>query len=48
MFIAQLPHKTVLALEAPNQVVDNPWWPKLVNMIGKQPLVHKGICKRTS
>ncbi len=34
--------QNVLALEVPNQVVDNPWWPKLVNMVGKQPLYTKG------
>jgi L-alanine-DL-glutamate epimerase-like enolase superfamily enzyme len=35
--------QNVLALEVPNQVVDNPWWPKLVNMVGKQPLYTKGF-----
>lgn len=34
--------QNVLALEVPNQIVDNPWWPKLVNMVGKQPLYTKG------
>jgi len=34
--------QNVLALEVPNQVVDNPWWPTLVKMVGKQPLYTKG------
>ncbi len=32
-----------LALEMPNQCVDNPWWPTLVKMVGKQPLYTKGF-----
>jgi L-alanine-DL-glutamate epimerase-like enolase superfamily enzyme len=34
--------QNVLALEVPNQIVDNPWWPTLVKMVGKQPLYTKG------
>ncbi|MBM1106794.1 mandelate racemase/muconate lactonizing enzyme family protein [Aurantibacter crassamenti] len=32
-----------LALEMPVQCVDNPWWPKLVKMVGKQELYTKGF-----
>lgn len=32
-----------LALELPIQCVDNPWWPKLMHMVGKQPLYQKGF-----
>jgi L-alanine-DL-glutamate epimerase-like enolase superfamily enzyme len=32
-----------LALELPNQCVDNPWWPTLVKTVGKQPLYTKGF-----
>ncbi|MEZ4774834.1 MAG: mandelate racemase/muconate lactonizing enzyme family protein [Bacteroidia bacterium] len=32
-----------LALEMPTQCVDNPWWPKLVKMVGEQPLYTKGF-----
>jgi len=32
-----------LALELPNQCADNPWWPKLVKTVGKQPLYTKGF-----
>ena len=32
-----------LALEMPNQCVDNPWWPQLVKMVGSQPLYTKGF-----
>ena len=32
-----------LALELPVQCVDNPWWPKLVNMVGKKELYTKGF-----
>ena len=32
-----------LALELPNQCVDNPWWPKLAKTVGKQPLYTKGF-----
>jgi len=32
-----------LALELPTQCIDNPWWPKLINMVGSQPLYHKGF-----
>lgn len=35
--------QNVLALEVPNQVVDNPWWPKLVKMVGEKPLYTKGF-----
>ncbi len=35
--------QNILALEVPNQVVDNPWWPKLVKMAGNQPLYTKGF-----
>lgn len=35
--------QNVLALEMPNQVSDNAWWPTLVKMIGKQPLYTKGF-----
>lgn len=35
--------QNVLALEVPNQVVDNPWWPRLVNTVNKQPLYTKGF-----
>lgn len=34
--------QNALALEVPNQIVDNPWWPKLVKMVGKQSLYTKG------
>lgn len=34
--------QNVLALEMPNQVSDNAWWPTLVKMVGKQPLYSKG------
>ncbi|HNR06332.1 MAG TPA: mandelate racemase/muconate lactonizing enzyme family protein [Saprospiraceae bacterium] len=34
--------QNALALEVPNQIVDNPWWPNLVKMVGKQPLYEKG------
>jgi L-alanine-DL-glutamate epimerase-like enolase superfamily enzyme len=34
--------QNALALEVPNQIVDNTWWPKLVKMVGKQPLYTKG------
>ena len=34
--------QNALALEVPNQIVDNPWWPELVKMVGKQPLYTKG------
>jgi L-alanine-DL-glutamate epimerase-like enolase superfamily enzyme len=32
-----------LALELPTQCVDNPWWPKLVKMVGSKPLYEKGF-----
>ncbi len=32
-----------LALELPVQCVDNPWWPKLVKMVGEKPLYTKGF-----
>jgi len=32
-----------LALELPIQCVDNPWWPKLVTMVGSKPLYTKGF-----
>ena len=35
--------QNVLALEVPNQIVDNPWWSKLVNMVGSQPIYEKGF-----
>lgn len=35
--------QNALALEVPNQIVDNPWWPNLVKMVGKQPLYTKGF-----
>ena len=35
--------QNVLALEVPNQIVDNPWWPTLVKMTGKLPLYTKGF-----
>jgi L-alanine-DL-glutamate epimerase-like enolase superfamily enzyme len=35
--------QNALALEVPNQIVDNPWWPRLVKMVGKQPLYTKGF-----
>ena len=35
--------QNVLALEMPNQVSDNTWWPTLVKMVGKQPLYTKGF-----
>jgi len=35
--------QNVLALEVPNQIVDNPWWPKLVKMVGKKPLYENGF-----
>lgn len=35
--------QNVLALEVPNQIVNNPWWPKLVKMVGKKPLYKKGF-----
>lgn len=34
--------QNALALEVPNQIVDNPWWPNLVKMAGRQPLYTKG------
>lgn len=34
--------QNVLALEMPNQVSDNVWWPSLVKLVGKQLLYHKG------
>ena len=34
--------QNALALEVPNQIVDNPWWPNLVKTVGKQPLYTKG------
>lgn len=35
--------QNVLALEMPNQVSDNTWWPTLVRTVGKQPLYTKGF-----
>jgi L-alanine-DL-glutamate epimerase-like enolase superfamily enzyme len=35
--------QNALALEVPNQIVDNTWWPNLVKMVGKQPLYTKGF-----
>jgi L-alanine-DL-glutamate epimerase-like enolase superfamily enzyme len=35
--------QNVLALEVPNQIVDNPWWPTLVRTVSKQPLYTKGF-----
>jgi L-alanine-DL-glutamate epimerase-like enolase superfamily enzyme len=35
--------QNALALEVPNQIVDNPWWPNLVKMVGKQPLYTNGF-----
>ncbi len=35
--------QNVLALEVPNQIVDNPWWPNLVKMVGKLPLYRMGF-----
>jgi len=35
--------QNVLALEMPNQVSDNAWWPTLVKTVGKQPLYTKGF-----
>ena len=35
--------QNALALEVPNQIVDNPWWPNLVRMVGKQPLYANGF-----
>lgn len=32
-----------LALELPVQCVDNPWWPRLVNMVGEKPLYTRGF-----
>lgn len=34
--------QNALALEVPNQIVDNPWWPQLVKMTGKQQIYTKG------
>ncbi len=34
--------QNALALEVPNQIVDNPWWPKLVKMTGAQPIYANG------
>ncbi|MEP6724357.1 MAG: mandelate racemase/muconate lactonizing enzyme family protein, partial [Bacteroidota bacterium] len=34
--------QNAMALEVPNQIVDNPWWPNLVKMTGKQPLYTNG------
>jgi L-alanine-DL-glutamate epimerase-like enolase superfamily enzyme len=34
--------QNVLALEMPNQCIDNPWWPELVKMTGRQPMITKG------
>jgi L-alanine-DL-glutamate epimerase-like enolase superfamily enzyme len=34
--------QNALALEVPNQIVDNPWWPNLVKMTGKLPLYTNG------
>ena len=35
--------QNALALEVPNQIVDNPWWPNLVKMVGKQSLYTNGF-----
>lgn len=35
--------QNMLALEVPNQVVDNPWWSKLVKMVNGQPIYTKGF-----
>lgn len=35
--------QNVLALEVPNQIVDNPWWPNLVKRVDKKPLYTKGF-----
>jgi L-alanine-DL-glutamate epimerase-like enolase superfamily enzyme len=35
--------QNALALEVPNQIVDNPWWPQLVKMTGKQAIYSKGF-----
>jgi L-alanine-DL-glutamate epimerase-like enolase superfamily enzyme len=35
--------QNALALEVPNQIVDNPWWHNLVKMVGKQGLYDKGF-----
>ncbi len=35
--------QNALALEIPNQCSDNPWWPNLVKMVGKQPMITKGF-----
>lgn len=35
--------QNALALEVPNQIVDNPWWPNLMKTVSKQPLYTKGF-----
>ncbi|WP_026463016.1 mandelate racemase/muconate lactonizing enzyme family protein [Adhaeribacter aquaticus] len=35
--------QNVLALEVPNQIVDNTWWPQLVKTANNQPLYTKGF-----
>ncbi|MEO7412932.1 MAG: mandelate racemase/muconate lactonizing enzyme family protein [Opitutaceae bacterium] len=35
--------ENALALEVPNQIVDNPWWPNLVNTTSGQPLYANGF-----
>ncbi|MEO6330858.1 MAG: mandelate racemase/muconate lactonizing enzyme family protein [Ginsengibacter sp.] len=32
--------QNALALEVPNQIVDNPWWPNLVKIVGKRPSLY--------
>ena len=34
--------ENALALEVPNQIVDNPWWPNLVRTVSGQPLYTHG------
>jgi L-alanine-DL-glutamate epimerase-like enolase superfamily enzyme len=32
--------QNALALEVPNQIVDNPWWPNLIRIVGKRPSLY--------
>jgi len=32
--------QNALALEVPNQIVDNPWWPNLIKIVGKRPSLY--------
>lgn len=32
--------QNALALEVPNQIVDNPWWPNLIKIVGNRPSLY--------